>query len=138
MIRAVLDTNVAVSALLFGGRASMVVPAWKRRQFTWLVSQALLSEYIRVLHYPKFHLSREEIRALLEEEILPHITPVKVSRTPRVVRMDPADDHVLACAAAGRADLIVTGDHHLLDLAQYRTIPIITIPAFVHRLGLSH
>lgn len=137
MIRVVLDTNIVISALVFEGVAKALVPAWQHRRFTLLVSTRLLEEYIRVLHYPRFHLSREDIRHLAEEELLPFITPVKVKRVPRVIRADPSDDHVLACASAGSADLIVTGDHHLLDLARYRRIPIVTLSEFLERAALS-
>lgn len=136
MIRAVLDTNVVISALVFEGVARVLVAAWQRHRFTLLVSRALVTEYIRVLHYPKFHLAERDIRYLVEEELLPFITPVKVARVPRVIRADPSDNQLLACAAAGKAHLVVSGDHHLLDLARYRTISIITISAFLQRLEL--
>lgn len=135
MIRVVLDTNVVISALVFEGRANAVASAWRRRRINLLVSKALLSEYIRVLHYPKFRLGPDEIRSLLEEELLPFVTAVKVRRTPRVIRADPADNHVLACASAGHADLIVTGDHHLLDLGRHRRIPMFGLSAFLRRLA---
>lgn len=137
MIRAVLDTNVVISALIFEGAATALVPAWQRHAFALLVSASLLGEYIRVLHYPKFQLSRDAIGDLVERELLPFITSVKVKTTPRVITADPADDHVLACAVAGRADVIVSGDHHLLDLKQYRGIPVIAVAEFLKRLSSS-
>ena len=134
MIRAVLDSNVVISALLFGGRASPLVPAWKHGRFTWLISQVLVQEYVRVLHYPKFKLTRDEIRALIEEEILPYGTPVTVTRVRRVIAADPSDNDVLACALVGRADRIVSGDHHLRDLKVYRGIPIVSPVEFLEWL----
>lgn len=136
MIRAVLDTNVIISALLFGGPTASVLVAWQRKQFILLASQHLVAEIIRVLHYLKFHLSRDDIRYLLEHELLPFITPVTVTRVPRVIRADPSDNHVLACASAGKAGVIVTGDHHLLALRRYRAIPLITPAAFLRQLSL--
>lgn len=137
MIRIVLDTNVVISALVFEGEASALVPAWQHRRFILLVSNALLTECIRVLHYPKFHLGPHDIRYLVEHELLPFITPVTVTRIPRVIQTDPSDNQVLACAAAGHADLIVTGDRHLLDLIRYRRIPIIPLADFFKRVDLS-
>lgn len=133
MIRVVLDTNVVISALVFAGPANQLVPAWQQGQFAPLVSKALLAEYIRVLHYSKFRLTAETIRHLIEQELLPFVTAVKVRTTPRVIREDPSDDHVLACAVAGRADLIVSGDAHLLSLRQYRRISIVTIADVLRR-----
>lgn len=137
MIRVVLDTNVVVSALLFEGPARAARAAWQdRRRLTLLVSKALLAEYIRVLHYPKFGLTPPEIKDLIEEDVLPFITPVKVTRTPRVVRADPSDNHVLACAVAGNAEAIVTGDHHLLALSSHKGIPVRTLAQFLQQLEL--
>ena len=134
MIRAVLDTNAVVSALIFNASAFPLVTAWQQPRFRLLVSPALLEECIRVFHYPKFRLSEGEIKRLLYQELVPFITPVKVSRTPRVILADPSDDHILACAVAGNADIIVSGDRHLLDLGQYRAIPIVPIADFLARV----
>lgn len=55
---------------------------------------------------------------------------------PRVIESDPDDDHVLACAVAGQADLIVSGDKHLHSLGgQYQGIPIVTPAEAVTRIG---
>ncbi len=79
MIRAVLDTNIIISALVFRGQASVLVPAWQDARFRMLVSSHLLDEYIRVLHYPKFHLTPAEVHHLIMAEIVPFVTPVKVA-----------------------------------------------------------
>jgi putative PIN family toxin of toxin-antitoxin system len=134
VIRAVLDTNAVVSALIFKASAFPLVTAWQQQRFRLLVSPALLEDCIRVFHYPKFRLSEGEIKRLLYHEMVPFITPVKVSRTPRVILADPSDDHILACAVAGNADIIVSGDRHLLDLGQYRAIPIVPIADFLARV----
>ncbi len=51
-----------------------------------------------------------------------------------VIVADPDDDAVLACAAAAQADVIVSGDSHLLDLKAYRDIPILTAAKLVERI----
>lgn len=136
MIRAVLDTNIVISALVFRGQASALVPAWQGARFRMLVSSHLLDEYIRVLHYPKFHLIPAEVHHLIVEEVVPFMTPVLVKRVPRVIRVDPSDNHVLACASAGKANVIVSGDRHLLELEKYAHIPIVTLADFLHQIGL--
>jgi len=132
----VLDTNVVISALLFRGVAAALVPAWQEQRMRFLVSKPLLEEYSRVLHYPKFRLDEGEIRGLIQEELLPFVTPVTVTKTPRVIKEDPTDDHIIACAVAGRADVIATGDSHLLRLQRYHGIAIVTIPILLHRLNV--
>ena len=71
-MRVVLDTNVLVSALIFTGISSELVPLWQRSAITVLLSRGILEEYLRVLSYPKFQLSEAEIKALIEEELLPN------------------------------------------------------------------
>ena len=129
--RVVLDTNVIVSALLFRGPASALVEIWKQGQLIPLVSAATLKETIMVLAYPKFDLSEVEIRAIIDEDILPYVETVTITREVNGVCADPADDIFLACAANGKADAIVSGDAHLLRLHEFRGIPILRITEFI-------
>jgi putative PIN family toxin of toxin-antitoxin system len=79
-VRVVLDTNVLVSALLFTGISSELVPLWQRSIITVLLSRGILEEYLRVLSYPKFQLSEAEIKGLIEEELLPYVEVVNPRR----------------------------------------------------------
>jgi putative PIN family toxin of toxin-antitoxin system len=130
-IRVVLDTNVLVSALLFTGPPSHLVSLWRERRIVLLLSKDVFIEYLRVLAYPKFKLSGEEIKALVEEYALPFAEMVTVAEVPEVLREDPADDKFLALAAAGRARYIVSGDKHLLALREYRRVKIVTPREFL-------
>ena len=134
MKKVVLDTNVVISALLFGGGTARLVSLWQTGEFSWLASAAIIQEYARVLAYPKFKLAEAEIRELLNEDILPFVTAVRVGKVPRVIRQDPSDDGFLACALTGKADAIVSGDHHLLELTRYREIPILDVRTFLSNL----
>lgn len=136
LIRAVLDTSIIVSALIYRATAFPLVTAWQHHRFHLLASPRLMEEYVRVFHYAKFHLTEHDISHLVYQELVPFITPVKVVRVPPVIRADPSDDHVLACAVAGHADMIVSGDHDLLDLKQHRAIPILPLRDFLTRLKL--
>jgi putative PIN family toxin of toxin-antitoxin system len=130
-IRVVLDTNVLVSGLLFAGPPSRFVPLWRERRIVLLLSKAVFIEYLRVLAYPKFKLSGEEIKALVDEYVLPFAEMVTVAEVPAVIREDPADDNFLALAAAGRARYIVSGDKHHLALREYRRVRIVTPREFL-------
>ena len=136
MIRGVLDTNTLISALLFSGTAARLVPLWQSRRITVLVSKEILQEYLRVLAYPKFQLGDHEIRALVEEELLPFAETIRVRRRLAVVRRDPEDDKFLECAVAGRAEYLVTGDRDLRELGSYRGITILTVGEFLERMNL--
>ena len=96
-----------------------------------LLSKAVFIEYLRVLAYPKFKLSGEEIKALVDEYVLPFAEMVTVVETPAIIREDPADDKFLALAAAGRARYIVSGDNHLLALRELRRVKIVTAREFL-------
>ena len=135
-MRVVLDTNTLISALLFPGTASRLVSLWQSRRITILVSKAILQEYLRVLAYPRFHLGDQEIKTLIEEELLPFVETVRVRKHLRVVRRDPDDDKFLEGAVGGRARYIVTGDRDLRELGTYRGITILTVGEFLQRTGL--
>ena len=130
-MRVVLDTNAIVSALLFSGISSELVSLWQGGLITLLLSRAILDEYLRVFSYPKFELSEEEIKELIQEEILPYAEVVKPKRRLRVVQRDPSDDKFIECAVAGKARVIISGDKDLLSLGRYRQIRILSPAKFL-------
>ena len=138
MIRAVLDANVLVSAILSPkGLPGRVFNAWREDEFFLLASEPLLAELDRVLRYPKIKKrhgwSEEEIEAFLEDlGTLAIMTPGELSLS--VIEDDPTDDRYLECAVEGGADFIVSGDRHLLALSPYRDIQILTPRAFLSLL----
>jgi putative PIN family toxin of toxin-antitoxin system len=130
-VRVVLDTNAVVSALLFSGISSELVSLWQKGLMTLLLSREILDEYLRVFSYPKFELTEEEIKELIQEEILPYAEVVKPKRRLRVVQRDPSDDKFIECAVAGKARVIISGDKDLLSLGRYRQIRILSPAKFL-------
>ena len=130
MKRVVIDTNVLASALLFGGKTEKIVTFWKNRLVVPLCSREIVEEYLRVLAYPKFQLSKTEIEFLLTNEILPYFEVLTVKPGRQFVAADPSDDKFIWCALEGQAEVVVSGDKHLLDLSQ-SPVPIITAAAFI-------
>lgn len=116
--RAVLDTNVVLSALVFGGGPTALVrQAWQAGRLQPLASTATAQELIRVLAYPKFKLTPEEREELLAD-YLPYgevVSPWKSKPKVPVCR-DEKDQIFLDLAAVGAAHWLVTGDRDLLDL----------------------
>ncbi|MBI5587983.1 MAG: putative toxin-antitoxin system toxin component, PIN family [Deltaproteobacteria bacterium] len=129
--RAVLDTNVVISALLFRGETSRLHTLWKKRAFRIAASREIVEEYLRVLAYPKFGLTEREIKGIVQEELLPYIAPIAVAGKLTGVCIDPDDDKFLACAEAAKADVIVSGDAHLLSLKKYKGSPIVSTEKFL-------
>jgi uncharacterized protein len=132
-VRVVLDTNVVVSALLFTGISSKLVPLWQDDVITVLVSRGILEEYLRVLSYPKFKLSEGDIKGLVQEELLPYVEVVKAGRRLRVVDRDPSDDKFVECAVAGKARVIISGDKDLLSIGRYQKILIQSPAQFLEK-----
>ncbi|MHC1744039.1 MAG: putative toxin-antitoxin system toxin component, PIN family [Syntrophobacteraceae bacterium] len=130
VVRVVIDTNVLISALLFGGVPGRVVSLWKLGLIQPLASQAMIDEVLRVLAYPKFGLTPKEIELLLYEEILPWFEIVDVATGNPFIEDDPSDDMFLWCAMDGKADQVISGDEHLLQLQDF-PVPILTPRQFL-------
>ncbi|MBU4306138.1 MAG: putative toxin-antitoxin system toxin component, PIN family [Candidatus Omnitrophica bacterium] len=129
--KVIIDTNVVISALLFEGQANEIFSLWKNGRVVFLASKEMITEYIKVLSYPKFNLTNEEIKYLLQEELVPFIKPVKVSTAIDVIKDDPSDNKFLSAAVDGKADYIISGDKHLLNLKKFRKIEIVSITEFL-------
>lgn len=130
--RVVVDTNVVVSALLFGGISGKLTPLWKGRHIQPLCSKEIIDEYVRVLAYPKFKLTESEIEFLLSQEIVRWFEIVMVSPGKPFVAADPSDDKFIWCALQGKADAIISGDEHLLHLTS-SPIPILSPSRFLRQ-----
>ena len=73
----VLDTNILVSALLFHGELSKIVNLWKNGRILPVFTKETFAEFREVLHYPKFSLREDEMRAILEDEVLPFFEAIE-------------------------------------------------------------
>ncbi len=131
IIRVVLDTNVLISALLFKGELSRIVGLWQKGKIVPVISKETFDELRTVLEYPKFSLSRSEIKSLIEHDILPFFEVVNVSKHVKGACRDPGDDKFISCAISASADCIVTGDKDLSDLKIYQSIRIIHASDFI-------
>lgn len=118
-MRLVLDTNTVVSALLWHGTPHELVVAAQTRPVVFFTSPVAGS-------------------GLTPDQLMQRYrniaTVIHPAPIPPTVLADPDDDHVLACAASARADLIVSGDRDLLDLKTYQNIPIVTATEAVARI----
>ncbi len=135
-LRVVLDTNLVLSALIFGGtQTERLRQQWQRGALCPLVSRATAAELIRALAYPKFKLTAAEQRELLAD-YLPYcetvVVPNPAPQTPDC--RDPADMPFLQLALAGRAEALVTGDHDLLTLGDQLTFRILRLGPFLATL----
>ena len=133
-MRVVLDANVYISALLVGRGCEEILTLGRTGVIQVLSSPEIIDEVASVLRR-KFHWSPADIRPFLDEagdlcRMIP-FDPAEVG-----FPADPADAKILACAVAGKADVIVTGDKkHLLPLKRYREIPIVSPAEFLEQIG---
>ncbi len=135
-MRVVLDTNAVLSAILFPqGCLAWLKEVWTAGRIIPLVSQATLQELLRVLAYPKFKLSQEEIEAALSA-YLPYTEGVEVSlgETSDLPSCRDKDDQMfVSLAAASKADVLVSGDQAILELAGQTPFAIETPAQFKKR-----
>ena len=136
IVRAVLDTNVVLSALVFrGGVAGQVRQAWQRGLVLPLASTATVQELVRVLAYPKFRLSQAEQDELLAD-YLPYAETVRIPKSPPTVPdcRDVLDLPFMHLAVAGKAQVLVSGDQDLLTIAaefqRVSSCPIVPLDVF--------
>jgi len=138
-MKAVLDTNVLVSAAIHPKGKPRQILMLASSEFEWLISGDILAELTDVL-------SRKHIQTKYGQSVTPsqqkeffktagEITQVvKILSTPNAVTADSDDNAILACAVDGQADFLVTGDPHLLKLKSYSGIKIITPAIFLQIL----
>jgi putative PIN family toxin of toxin-antitoxin system len=128
-VKVVFDTNILISALVFpGGRGEEALRRIVEEQHQLLISKPILDELLRVLG-SKFSRDREELAhvAIFLSDFAITVNP---RRRLHVVKDDP-DNRILECGLSGRADAIVTGDHALLALRQYRGVRILSLQQFL-------
>jgi putative PIN family toxin of toxin-antitoxin system len=133
-VRAILDTNVIISAYVFpGGKPEAVYRLAVEGHIDIGTSLPLLAEFGRVLGL-KFGWMPDRVEAAITQvsRIASVVTPTE---TVQVVTADPADDRVLEAAIAFGADVIVSGDRHLLDLGTWSDIDVVSPAAFMDRWG---
>jgi putative PIN family toxin of toxin-antitoxin system len=130
MIKAVADTNVYISAILFGGKSETVRTLAREGKVELLISEHILVEIAGVLKR-KFHWLDWQISEAMKDirAITTLITP---AATLSVIKEDEPDNRVLECAAEGKAGYIVSGDeHHLQSLKEYEGITILSPTQFL-------
>ncbi|KYH33576.1 putative toxin-antitoxin system toxin component, PIN family [Neomoorella mulderi] len=126
MKKVVFDTNVLVSAIGWEGPPHRLLEACLHGRLKLYTSNALLEELSKVLARPKLKViaGHPDLPVILtwlaspEHIVIPEFEPGVITR-------DPADNKVLACALAAKADAIISGDEHLLDLRVYNEIKIL-------------
>lgn len=132
MRRVVADSNVLVSAIRFGGKPKQLLDLAADGHIDIAISEAIVEETLRVLR-DKFHHTPEELKETDKQlrVIARTITPTE---SISALDADPSDNRILECAVAADAEVILSGDKHLLALGSFRGIPIQRVGEFLAAL----
>lgn len=133
MTRVTVDTNVLISALVFQGLPGEFLALALAGSFQLITSPVLLDELNERLRFKFLWSPAKASQARSELEILCEV--VSTVNHLAIIVDDPDDDRVLECAAAGRAEIIVSGDRHLLKLGSFDGITILTVRQFMDRIN---
>lgn len=134
-MRVVLDTNIWVSAIIWGGNPEKIVDLQQHKLITIAMSEELLKELKTTFNKRKLqpklntlNLELDSVINLVRESVNFYpITEINVTQL-----RDPDDNIILATAIASNADVIITGDQDLLTLVKYQNIPIMTSNNFLN------
>ena len=137
-MRVILDTNIFVSGIFFGGKPRKILNLIEEKTITPCFTTKTISELEAILNHEKFAPQRK----LLPFTIGDFLTKLKTyslifpqpSKIPNIIKVDPADNHLLACALISGASFIVTGDKHLLSLKEFQGIFILPPKEFLKKM----
>jgi hypothetical protein len=135
VLKAVVDVNLVVSGIISKeGSPAKLLLAWRNNDFLLIISEGMLEETKKVLQYPriknKYNLNVQDIsQAIGAIERFAFVLPDRIKVD--IIKDDPDDNKVIACALAANADYIVSGDRHLLELSAVKGISIVTAKEFL-------
>ena len=139
-MKVTVDTNVLVSATFLSGDSDKIIGKVELKEIELVLSQEIIGEFARVLGYKdiqeKIKTKNLEMRWTVHK-IVSLSTLVEPAEKLLVVKEDPNDNKVLECAKAGKVDVIVSSDNHLLKLGSFEGMPIKTPSHFLRSLRLS-
>lgn len=144
MIRAVLDTNVLVSALITKRDSPplQLYKAFISQKFLLITSPSILAEAEDVMNREKVvkhhKLNQKQRKEVLEQLLkLCYVTLESIKPQKVIIERDPKDDKFLHAAVEANAHYVVTGDNDLLDLKEYQSITILSPKNFLEILDTS-
>jgi putative PIN family toxin of toxin-antitoxin system len=129
--RVVINTNVIISSLLFGGKPRQIIKLLREYSISAVITPILVAELLEILT-KKFHFSPIKIK-LIEELLEEHFTLVYPQKNISVVR-DEDDNRVLEAAIEGTCNYIITGDKDLLSIGKFENIIILRPTEFLEAI----
>jgi putative PIN family toxin of toxin-antitoxin system len=133
-----VDTNILISAAFWLGNPHRIIKKVEEGELELTLSAEILEEFEEIMGQDKFQLKLENINATVSDvvsKLVEMSEVVGISGRVKAVKADPDDDKVLECAVNGKADFIVSGDRHLLEMKEYRGIRIVTAKEMLKIIG---
>lgn len=129
-MRVIIDTNVLMSGIFFGGPPKKIIDAWLDGQLTFVVSPEIIEEYRQIAirlgaKYPRVKIESLLFKALGSAEV------VAAGPLTKQICSDPDDDKFIACAISSKASVIITGDTALEAVGEFQGVRIMSPAAFV-------
>ncbi len=131
-MKIILDTNVFISGVFFGGPPYQILDAWRNGTVDIVLSEEIFAEYQRIAKELSRQFKEVDISMFLDLITVNGIW-VKTPQLPFNVSADPDDDKFLSCALASKTKVIVSGDKHLLAVSGYRRIEVLKPSVFIER-----
>jgi len=133
----VLDTNTWISALIWGGKPATIIKAAEQGTINIFITEPLIEEINQVLKYPKikkiYH--PQTTHQQLIEQILKNTKFVETTTAKlEVIKEHPADNKIIECAVSAKADYIISGDKHILNIITYKKTQILTANDFIEKI----
>ncbi len=132
MIKAVLDSNVIIFGIVFGGKPRKLLQLIIEGRVYLHISKEIIDEILEILEI-KFNFSKKTLLAI-ENELSSTANVVEPEIKIDLIKEDTDDNKILECAAAADCDYIISGDHHLLSLEKYQAIEIMSVSDFLELL----
>lgn len=140
MKKVVLDTNTLISGILWDGNEAKVIEKAEKNEILLFISHKLLEELEGVLKREKFSRKLEVKKYTVDEAVAKiALMAVLVETTHKidVIKEDPEDNGVLECAMSANANIVISGDSHLLRLRSYSGINILSASEFLKKMFLN-
>ena len=132
-MKVVLDTNIYISAILFGGECEKLIQFLKEHNTEILISDFIFKE-IELILRKKFHWNEHDIRITLYD-IEKKTIIIDTHSSIRIIKQKVSDNKILECAVDGGADVIISGDtKHIQPLKNFKGIPIVSPNFFINKL----
>lgn len=130
----VIDTNIYISAIFWGGKPRQIVDMGRDGNIHIFTSSEIEEELVDKLK-TKFGINDQDIN-FITSDFSTFTTPVRIKKRLKIVLDDPEDDKFIECAVACQAQYIVSGDKHLLKIKEYDRIKILKAADFLPLITL--